>query len=541
MHGTYLLAHMHNSRIFLFLYKIPIPSPLKNNLKQLIFKSPTRYLFWILLAFLFKGVIPLMQLFLAHRSNSDLLSLGFVGDSPSYTDPVENFLTTGHYSPDRRLPGFGIIYLIFRLLFSYTTTYDTIVIIQLVVSSVSVYCLALLARLVLKSDRPFYLTFYMFLTSNYSNYYDICLMTESLSSSFLIFGTWYFALYFQAGKSKLKYLLFSGIFLTWTFFLRPVFVLVLPIYGIILLLYSFKNKVRFIRPMFIYALAFIVIDGAWIIRNYKVHNKFIPLSNNFYYPYVEGSYMGHMQSFVQTWGGAIDLPDPHSAFSWFGGILFPGEPDASTYKHDSIPGYVYTSAFNKDSLYKLRKEVKIFIAMQKPAVDSFYVSKDSDWNTAFSILYQPLKPVSPQAAALQNEIDNTFDRYTNSIKKEHPFLYYVRSRITLLRKFLFENNEAFLTRGQIPGMKKLLSLFFHAYYYFILFLGIAGIVTLTWKGLRYNLLLLLLCIIPAYTILIHPFLRSADNRYLLPAWPFLIACSAYFILTVYSKFFPVKS
>ncbi len=519
---------------------------MKNNLKQLFFKSPTRYIFWVLLAFLFKGVIPLVQLFIAHRSNPHLLSLGFIGDSPSYTDPIENLLATGQYSPDRRLPGFGIIYLFFRLFLSYTATYNTIVIIQLVVSSVGVYCLALLARFVLKSDRAFYLTFYMYLICNYSNYYDICLMTESLSSSFLIFGTWYFALYFypkdqSAAKQKLKFLFFSGLFLTWTFFLRPVFVLILPIYGVILLLHSIKNKVPFIRPLLIYALACIVIDGAWIIRNYKVYDKFIPLSKDFYYPYVEYSYMGHMQSFVQTWGGAIDLPDPHSAFSWFGGILFPGEPEANKYKHDSIPGYVYTPAFNRDSLYKLRAEVREFIAMQKPAVDSFYVSKDSDWNKAFSILYQPLKPVSTQAAALQNEIDNTFDRYTNSIKKEHPFLYYVRSRITLLRKFLFENNEAFLTRGQIPGMKKLLSLFFHTYYYFILFLGIAGIVMLTWKGLRNNMFLLLLCIIPAYTILIHPFLRSADNRYLLPAWPFLIACAAYFILTVYSKFFPAKS
>lgn len=510
---------------------------MKNTFKQLLLKSPSNYIFWILLAFLFKGVIPLLQLFLTHRSDPHLLSLGFIGDTPSYIDPIENFLANGHYSPDRRMPGYGIIYLLFRLFLSYRATYNTIVIVQLVVSSVSVYCLALLSRLILKSDRAFHLTFYMFLISNYSNYYDICLMTESLSSSFLIFGTWYFALYFQPGDEftrnrKLKSLFLAGFFLTWTFFLRPVFVLILPFYGILLLRHSIKNKIQFIKPVLVYGLAFIIIDGAWIIRNYKAHQTFIPLTDSFYYPYIGSSYMAHMQEFVQTWGGAVDLPDPHSALSWFGGILFPGEPDASIYKYDSIPGYIYTSAFNKDSLYKLRKEVREFIAMQKPAVDSFYRSKDSDWYKAFSILYKPLKPVSKQAAALQIDIDTKFDRYKNSIKAEHPFLYYVRSRIVLLRKFLLENNEKFLTRGQIPGMKKLSSIFFHAYYYLILFFGITGIAILTWKGFRNNMLLLLLCIIPAYTILIHPIIRIVDNRYLLPAWPFLIVCAAYTIMYI---------
>lgn len=519
---------------------------MKNSLKQIIFKNPSQSFFWIVLAFFFKGVIPLVQLMIAHRANPHLLSFDFVGDSPSYTDPIENLLASGHYWPDRRMPGYGAIYLVFRLFLSYTATYNVIVIAQLVVSSISVYVLARLSHLVLKSGRAFYLTFYMFLLSNYSNYYDICLMTESLSSSFLIFGTWYFALYLQPGdeparKRKLRFLFLAGFFLTWTFFLRPVFTLILPIYGILLLYHSFKNKIHFIRPVLIYALACILIDGAWLVRNYSVHNKFIPLSNNFYYPYVEGSYMGHMQSFVQTWGGAIDLPDPHSAFSWFGGILFPDEPPVSNYKYDSIPDYVYTSVFNKDSIYRLRKEVQHFIALQKPAVDSFYASKGDDWYRAFVILYEPLKPVSQQAAILQNDINAKFDRYTNSIKKEHPFVYHVRSRITLLQKFLFENNEAFLTRGQIPGLKKFSSFFFHFYYYFILFSGITGIVALLWNGLHNNFLYLLLCIIPAYTIIIHPFIRSADNRYLLPGWPFLIACSAYFILIVYSRFYPAKS
>lgn len=476
-----------------------------------------------------------MQLLLGHRADPHLLSFGFIGDTPSYTDPIENLIANGHYIPDHRMPGYGAIYYLLRLLFSYNTTYNTIVIAQLIISSLSVYCLALLCRLVAKSDVIFYLAFYFFLISTYSNYYDICLMTEPLCSAFLIFGTWYFTLYFQ--KLKLKYLFYSGFFLAWAVFLRPVFVVILFIYGLLLLYYVIKNKKNFVKPIFMFSIVFILADGAWILRNYKVNHSFIPLSNGIYYPYIGDSYMRHTLEFVQCWGGAVDLPDPNSDLSWFGGILFPGEPEIKQY--DSLPGDIYTSRFNKDSLYLLRAKVHAFMAMQKPAVDSFYHSVNKDWNKAFVILYEPLKPVSPAAARLQNDIDTRFDRYKASIKSEKPYLYYVKSKVILLRKFLFENNEQFFKRGQIPGLGKFMVSFYHFFYLFILFFGIAGMFLLAWKGIRSNISLLLLCIIPAYDIMVHPLVvRLADNRYLLPVWAFVIACAAYTVMVIYGKVKP---
>jgi len=502
---------------------------MKKFLKEFFLRNPSNYAFWFLLALLVKGIIPFLQLFLGHRADPHLLSFGFIGDTPSYTDPIENLLSAGHYYPDRRMPGYGAIYYVLRLLSSYNFTYNTIIIIQLIVSSLSVYYLALLCRLIVKSDMIFYLAFYLFLISSYSNYYDICLMTEPLCSAFLIFGTWHFARYFE--NFKLKYLFYSGLLLTWATFLRPVFVMVLPAYGLVFLLYAIRNRIAFIKPIFAFSLAFIIVDGAWILRNYKEDHAFIPLAHGFYYPYIGESYMSHMQEFVQSWGGAVDLPDENSNLSWFGGILFPAEPDITQY--DSLPSDIYTSQFNKDSLYLLRDKVKAFMALQKPAVDSFYKNVHKDWFKAFVILYYPLKPVSPAAAAMQNDIDSRFDRYKLSIKKEKPLIYYVKSKIILLRKFLFENNSQYFKRGQIPGLGKLMVAFYHFYYLFILFFGIAGIFLLAWKGVKGKYSLWLLCIIPAYDIIIHPLvLRLADNRYLLTVWPFLIACAAYVIMLI---------
>lgn len=506
---------------------------MKNALKKVFLKDPSNYFFWLLLAFLIKALVPFLLLFFGHRTDPHLLGYGFIGDTPSYIDPIENLLAHGNYAPDRRMPGFGIIYLFFRLFGSYNFSYNTIIIIQLIISAVSVYVLALLARLILKSNAAFWLAFYFYLISSYSNYYDICLMTEPLCTAFLIFSTWFFALYFE--KDKTKYLFFSGLFLTWAVFLRPVFALIVIAYGLILLWYIIKNKKNFIKPILAFGIVFIVADGTWIYRNYRVHNAFVPLAHGFYFPYIGDSYMSHEQEFVQSWGGAVDLPDPNSGLSWFGGILFPGEKEIT--KYDSLPGDIYTSKFNKDSLYILRDEVKEFMAMQSPAVDSFYRSVNKDWNKAFEILYHPLKPVSPAAAALQNKIDEKFDRYKQSIKSEHPFIYYVRGRLLLLKKFLFENNGEFFKRGQIPGLGKFMIFFNHALYLFILFAGIIGIFLLAWKGIRTNFLYLLLCTIPGYLIFIHPLiLKLGDNRYLIPVWPFVIACAAYIVMSICKLF-----
>ena len=502
---------------------------MKNKFKRFFLREPSKYFFWILLAFIVKALIPFFLLFLGHRADPHLLSFGFIGDGPSYTDPIENLLANGHYYPDRRMPGYGIIYLFFRLFLSYNSTYNSIIIVQLLVSSVTVYCLALLSRLILKSQLAFYLAFYFFLISTYSNYYDICLGTESLCSAFLVFGTWFFAQYFE--KQKLKYLFFSGLFLTWATFLRPVFVIILFIYGVAFLFYAIKNRRNFIIPLIVFSCTFILTDGSWVARNYKVEDKFIPLARGgFYYPYVEYSYMSHELEFVQSWGGAVQLPDGHSALSWFGGILFPGEPEIK--KYDSIPDYIYTSKFNKDSLYVLRAEVKKFMALQRPALDSFYISTHKDWTKAFAILYEPLKPVSINAANLQIDIDNKFDRYKASIKNEKPFLYYVKAPVVLLRKFLFENNADYFKRGQIPGLGKFMTYFYHVYYLFLLSFGIAGIFLLTWKGIRSDITFLLLPIIPGYTIIIHPLIHAAYNRFLLPVWPFIIACAVYTIVVI---------
>jgi len=505
---------------------------LKQILKKSLFPVPSKWIFWILLALVFKAVIPLLMILHGHRPDPHLLGFGFIGDTPSYIDPIENLLANGHYSPDRRMPGYGIIYLFFRQFFLYTGSYNCMVILQLIVASIGVYCMALLTRILLKSDSAFYLCFYLFLISTYSNYYDICLMTESLTTSFLIFGAWFFALYFFF--KKIKHLLVSGFFLAWVVFLRPAFAPVIIIFCCILILYAVKNKELIVKPVFLLVLPFCVFEGAWIYRNYNVHNKFIPLFNGIYYPYIDTSYMKPMFLFVQSWGGANDIPESRSAMSCFGGVLFPGEPEPKAY--DSIPDYIYTSKFNKDSVMQLRKLTKAFIAMQKPAVDSFYNSVGRDWNKAFRIFNTRLIPINKQAAICQEEIIRRFNTYTESVKKESPFLYYVKAPLIFARNFLYRPDHDIFKRAQIGKLGILIELFYTYFYFVILNMGLIGMIILSIRGFKSEYFVWVISLVPLSNIIIHSILvRVGDNRYLMPVWPFIIACATYLIIVASNK------
>lgn len=507
---------------------------MKKSFAQFFFRSPSKYVFWISLALLVKGLVPFIQLFLGNRADPHLLSFGFIGDGPSYIDPVEHLIATGHYSPDFRMPGYGAIYYAFRLLLSYNAAYNCVIIFQLILASLSVYYTAMLARLVLKSRAVFHVCFYLFLISTYSNYYDICIMSECACSAFLVFACWFFALYMH--KQKSGYMFFSGFFLTWVVFLRPVFLPVFALFGLVFLIHSIKHKKKFIKPLLILGIPFVIADGAWVTRNYSVHQKIIPLTNSILYPYIDSSYMKQELQFVQTWGNAIEITDRQSAISWFGGLLFPGEPEIKNF--DTIPGYIYTSAFNRDSILRLKLKVQKFMAMQKPALDSLFDKDDKDWNKVFPLFYYGLHPVSPQAAALQSQIENTFDTYTASVKKEHPFLYYVKVPLILTGKLLYgDYMKSYFKRGQIGKIGPLVAHFYNVFYLAMLCLGLSGAILLLFKGLQSaGHLELLLSLVPLYTILIHSCVirMCAENRLLMPAWPFMLMCAAYALYAIMS-------
>ena len=174
---------------------------MKPNLKKIILKPIDSKGYWLLLGLLFKGLICLFQvmshgiLILPNHHNHFIGSTG--EDAQSYFIPIENFIRTGHYSPDDRMPGYGFVYYVFRLLFVKETACNLILLVQWLAAGLSVYYLAITVRDIFKKDGLFYITFFLFLLSPFSNYYDTWLQSDSLTTTSLIFASYFFIKYIK--------------------------------------------------------------------------------------------------------------------------------------------------------------------------------------------------------------------------------------------------------------------------------------------------------------------------------------------------------
>ncbi len=472
-----------------------------HTLRKILLKNPSSQGLWLALGLLFKGILPFIWLLHSHPI-CEIPGFwgGTGGDTSSYLKPIDNWLAHGIYTPDFRMPGYGLVYLIFRLITPTAIACNIILILQYLMASISIYILAITAKNIFGNNRIFYISFYFLLISNFQNYFDGFIQTESLCTSFLIFSAWFFTNYIHT--KRFLHLFLSSIFLGWAVFMRPGFALLLPAFAL-LILFQKKGEIRRnIKYGFLFLLPFLIADSFWTYRNYVHFKKIVPLAYIGNYPNVAESYLQPMFYFTQSWGGAYSFGDKEPDLSWFD-YSYPGR--IKPLKYDSLPDDIYTSKYNKDSLLHLKK---LIIALQNPLTDSF------------------------TAKLYQKELISKFNHYKASFQKEKPFTYYVATPIRLTGIFLYgAYTKKYLDRGQTLGqLNPIMRIFSTTLYLGTLLFGLIGMIFLLWAGLRKNILFVLIALFPLYTILIHPiFLRVPDTRFFSPTWSFLIVCAAFSI------------
>jgi hypothetical protein len=495
---------------------------MKSKVIGFFFRDTTNWVFWVFIAFIFKLFLFIFQISVHPPQNEIAGFFGLTwGDTWSYLDPIDKLVKKGSYWPDYRMPGYGLAYLPLIVIFSKATACNLLIIIQLLLASLSVYVLALTAKKIFHTKISFYATFYLFSISCLSNLYDASLQTESLTVSLLIFSTYFFIRYFDNFSKRTLFL--SGFFLTWVIFIRPVFAPLLAFYCIILIVHSINFKKTFITSILIFLISFILLDGLWIVRNYRCYKSIIPLTRYVgIYPAALFSQIRPVTVFVSAWGGDYNWWDPDADIRWFGRKADPPGRVPLTDKEIFPPPYIYTSKFNEDSLKRLR-----VVFMQLEAVN--YNGYD-DSLSAYGQKYRFFR--------------DKLNSYTVSIKNENPFVYYVRGPWNAFKRFLFYSgtNELFyyIPDDKFTAGEYLFQMFYCGFYILTLSFGFIGILLMC-KSLVQLKLQSIFMAIPVYTVLIHPIiLRLVERRYFLPAWPFLIICGLYGAFWVYNNTFGIK-
>jgi hypothetical protein len=142
------------------------------------------------------------------------------------------------------------------------------------------------------------------------------------------------------------------------------------------------------------------------------------------------------------------------------------------------------------------------------------------------------------ATFYQKQLASKLTTYTLSVKKERPFLYYVKAPLKMMVVLLYgPKMRSFLERGKsVPQIGRTIVVFNNIVYSFILFFGLISIPLIIIKGFKNNYHLWIIPLIPLYTLLIHPLLfRFYDSRFMIPVWSFMIVGASFSIIKIIEK------
>lgn len=475
---------------------------MKNILQRIFLKNIHNYGYWIVLAVIVKA---LFFSFMIHQ-NISKVEPGTIyvksGDTGSYVAPIENFISKGEYSPDFRMPGYGALYFLFRMLFPLRLVLNFLAITQLLLGALSVYFLALIARDIFRSNDFFYMVFYGYLLSTYTSIFDVFILTESLAVSILIVTMFCFIRGMHKRNNVLLFL--AGLFLTWSIFLRP-FLFPLLIFFIIALVLFFKRSTNCgnftaMKGIIIFLLPFLLIDGAWIIRNQRIYNKIIPLQQRIYYLKQDKMEI-RLLNFIKSWGGDCVSWNPKAEINWFE-FMEHADDIKRQIKDIRFPDYIYTSKFDHDNLVDIKKYISF--------------SKDK------------ALPLSEQNRFRQLASDELF-KCTESIRKEKPYLYYITSRLKLFKKFLLHSGTYNLfskTAEELNAAELMFKLMSTLLYFSVVIFGFIGVVFLFFKRCFLDGKFLIAAI-PLYIIIFFPIIfRIIEYRYFALAYPFMLVCAS---------------
>ena len=496
------------------------------------FLSPDRKLLWFFVALIIKGLFFFSVVSQPHYTNV-LGTWGiYGGDSDTYIVPIDNWIKSGKYTPDYRIPGYGIFYLAFRIFFNKIAACNALIVTQYLFDCLATYIGALLALKLFKSKPAFYFTYFILVVSYYVSIFNTILSTDSVTTSLVIF--WLYSLYCYFEKQQIKYLLLSGFLITWIIFLRPVYA---PLFFLAVGLWAWKywrgqETWRLIgKQILLFSLPLLLSESVWIYHNYQEHKQLIFFKKGGqWYPFQYKNSFPELVTFIQSWGGDYVFWQPNSEIGWFGLQDYrpiEAEPYRLKKPDDSviIPDDIYTSTFNQDSLLKIREFMPI--AWDDKTLDSLTYKKYNDSMRA------------------------KLNSYTTSIKVEKPFLYYFKAPVRILWKFIdfktfkyvylpFDTTkpETFTGRKQkIMYLTKIGVIYgYGILYYTILFMGLLGVLILILNLQKFYSFSSLVALVAVYGIAVFPFVfRSAEARYWVVTYPCLVICASYCFHLVLSK------
>jgi hypothetical protein len=450
--------------------------------------------------------------YFAHLGNcrNPELSLGYLakvsGDTFSYLDPMDNYLTEGEYyfwNGARkvfagRMPYYGLPYFFFRLFFDKSVSADLLALLQIFLDALATVYFARLCRDVLESRAAFWIglalyfcSFNYFLSATY-------ISTESLSLSLTVLFLYKFHRYWTGGDKRQA--LVASVFLSLAILLKPY---LLPLILLFFLTYLYKEKFaarRELREVVAFIAVMMIPLGAmlfpWFLRNTITLQQLVITqeSTTAGYNYTPADFA--FRRFATGWGGDDTFWDAKSPSCHFK-LNPPVECDFR------FPSYSLTSRYTLEDIERVRQD---YLLLQKN--------------------YSP---------ELDEKVVAGFDRLTDAYKDERPLMYYVGSGFLRMKTIMWHTNNNNLPIHASSPCYGAYQLGFKIVQFIIyalsLTLGLAGLIWLLWQ----RKVSLIFAFLPIYLLLFFCFyIRLAEARYFTQAYPVVLLGLASAAVLIYS-------
>ena len=468
--------------------------------------STKDYLKWFFLALAIRSVVFVFFYFQFKQNwPSDLIHSSIVvfhNDSPGYYEPLEAMSIGLGYDSVCRMPGLAPIYALIRAVFSQENTILFIVFLQVIVGAMSVVALASAAYRLIGTKLAHGIVFWVYAISTFVSIWDHAALSDSFSISFLVFG-FYFLVKLKEDY-KWYYALLFGLFLTWSIFHRPAHIIIFPVVFLFILaikglnLKSLKNAISF---SFIAILPFIIVESLWVKYNHDKTGRIFFLQDKDELCFATlASYHVAVRNLVIERGGDFKEWSKQTELAW----IMDGKAETKFNFRDDY----FTNSYPQDSLIELKRLYTISrldsIPIEERNIAKFRVEK----------------------LALAMSAD---------YKENRKFDYYLLSRLRQLQLLAFSGKVENLPLPSVAN-SNIFELAVKVFYMLLLH----SIVLFFLIGLFYalycrNLDILAVSYFPvAVLLLIGAFFGYAEQRYLTPAYPFMLVVTA-FIINEFTK------
>lgn len=445
--------------------------------------------------------ISVFILFMWHDQKHDRSGYVFLdsADRNEYLTPIDNLIESGNYatgvnSPPYagRLPGFVFPYILFRAMFKAPMA---IFCLGAFILLFSVFAGLKLFQLIMAFTNSIKLAWIGVTCIQLIPYYwhwDWSIHPNSLAASCLILAIYFMYEYMHAKKNK--YLFLSGFYIMWMFMLRGVTILVIPAIIIFLIYYWRTNAVPLSRSLILTAIFLIplmIVELAWVSRNFISLHKFIPLqtyfipgANNSKTEYAYGNNtkysMMKVRELISCWGGDNFWYFKETDMGWF------VSEDIKLSADQQFKEIVFDGEITPDKMEGLKRD--IIFSMKSGLTQA-------------------------QHDSIENKIEKSSETYIDEFKKHHKAYYYLIAPFNRVKNFLIKNTTqdwpglSFSNSGMVNKALKGLSV---CIYFFVLLLLVV-VPVLKWRTFTKNKFLLFLFIFPCCMIFTFAFLINAAH------------------------------